>query len=89
MQKILGFAWSLQSNKCSKGPDLSHTGICGSHTLCLETLALRVITSILKEVSCGVINTAEVSQLMNFKKFGVWALSKEDPIWVPRTLEAC
>lgn len=40
-------------------------------------------------ISCDVINGAEVSRSANFKKFGVWVLFKEDPIWMPTTLEAC
>lgn len=39
--------------------------------------------------SRGAINRAEVSPLTNFKKFRAWALFKEYPKWVPRTLEAC
>lgn len=39
--------------------------------------------------SCGVINTVKVFQLINIKNVGVCDLLEEDPIWVPRTLEAC
>lgn len=92
----LGFAWKSKTSKCSQGFDPSHSSISGSCTLCEEAWTLRVIAAILKEVaagvecnSCSVINRAEVSQLTNFKKFGVWVLFKEDPICVPTTLESC